>query len=89
MAAPSAEKSNINTCSENGSFFHGHLINLSVGCLIDICYFIDNHLHVRGTKKRKPAHPSAETQAIQRIQEAAAQLENNAQHIQHLVNIEN
>ena len=44
----------VDISSENGNFFHGHLINLSVGCLIDIGEFIKQHLHIRGSKKCQP-----------------------------------
>ena len=56
MAAPPAitQDSIVDVSPENGNFFHGHLVNLSVGCLIDICLFIEQHLHVRGAKKRQP-----------------------------------
>lgn len=51
MAAPPATTGDgptVEVSSENGNFLHGHLINLSVGCLIDIGEFIKQHLHIRG-----------------------------------------
>ena len=71
MAAPPAKPQDqtiVDVSMENGSFFHGHLVNLSVGCLIDICQFIDNHLHVRGSKKRQQASKPGPSQEAQRIQ---------------------
>ena len=53
MAAPPAapESSMIDASIENASYFHGHLVSLSVGCLIDICQFIDGQLHQRGSQQ--------------------------------------
>lgn len=50
MAAPPAthQTENIDASIRNGSFFHGHMVSLSIGCLIDICCFIENHLTLRG-----------------------------------------
>ena len=58
MPAPAAEQEadqHIEVSSENGTFFHGHLVNLSICCLIELCNFIDSHVHTRGKKTRKPA----------------------------------
>lgn len=83
MAAPAAETTQlvVNVSSESGNFFHGNLVNASIACLIELCLFIEQHVHKRGKKVvKKPAAsanlPHAQNQAAgqdgEALQAAAA-----------------
>lgn len=41
----------IDVSSESCSYFHNHIVSLSIGCLIELTLFIKNHAH-SAPKKR-------------------------------------
>jgi hypothetical protein len=54
MAALPAETTTpVNVTAESGNFFHGNMVSASIACLIELCLFIEQHVHKRGKKPSK------------------------------------
>ena len=82
-ALPAALPENIgmDISSENADFLHSHIICLSIGCLIDLCIFIQQHLNIKSKKRQQS---SQRQQLHQQQQDDAAQ---NADQEPELLNV--
>ena len=64
LPAPTADENTesklLDFSEESGNFCHGLLVNFSIGCLIEMCLFIETHAHSRGNKKRQSKKQSEE-----------------------------
>ena len=80
MAAPPAGQDEaeqaINTALDNCRFFHGHVVSLAIGCLIDMCLFIERH--GRAPKKASKSKKNSEAQDPAAARNAVAAVDGEA-----------